>query len=105
MGGVSVWHWLVVILLMVPYVWGIVCILRRIGFSRWWVLLALVPYLNLIGLLTLAYAKWPVEDWRFSLRQGFTSGAGPRRSRKRQYGAAPVSGSPSQVFGERGQNR
>jgi hypothetical protein len=61
MGGVSVWHWLVVGLISIPYVWGVIRILRRIGFSGWWVLLALVPYLNLLGLLALAYAKWPVE--------------------------------------------
>lgn len=34
-------------------------ILRKAGYSRWWVILAFIPPLNLIGLWVFAFAKWP----------------------------------------------
>lgn len=47
-----------IVLLGVP----IARILRRIGFSRWWTILAFFPLLNLILLWTLAFSAWPVEE-------------------------------------------
>jgi len=42
-------------------------LLRRIGFSRWWILLSFVPIINIVGLWIIAYAKWPrdnrTSDW------------------------------------------
>jgi hypothetical protein len=35
--------------------------LKRIGFSRWWVVVALIPYVNVVGLWILAFVKWPIE--------------------------------------------
>jgi hypothetical protein len=37
-------------------------ILRRAGRSRWWVILAFVPLLNLLGLWLFAFARWPNLD-------------------------------------------
>jgi hypothetical protein len=34
-------------------------ILRRMGFSGWWVLIAVISPLNIVALWVLAYAKWP----------------------------------------------
>ena len=34
-------------------------ILRRLGFSRWWVILAMLPYVNIVGLWVLAFVRWP----------------------------------------------
>ncbi len=42
----------------------LVRILRRVGLSRWWVLLFFVPLLNLVGLWLLAWGKWPAEQTR-----------------------------------------
>lgn len=39
-------------------------ILRRVGLSRWWVLLFFVPLLNLAGIWLLAWARWPAEETR-----------------------------------------
>ena len=37
-------------------------VLRRAGYSPWWVLLVLVPLVNLIALWVFAYARWPAID-------------------------------------------
>jgi hypothetical protein len=37
-------------------------ILRRMGLSRWWVLVGFLPVLNLLGLWLLAFVRWPGRD-------------------------------------------
>ena len=37
-------------------------LLRRIGFSRWWILLSFVPIINIVGLWIIAYVKWPRDN-------------------------------------------
>jgi uncharacterized membrane protein YhaH (DUF805 family) len=37
-------------------------ILQRTGHSGWWVLLGLVPVVNLLALWTFAHKKWPAVD-------------------------------------------
>lgn len=37
----------------------IVRIVQRTGHSGWWVLLALVPFGNIIGLWLLGFGRWP----------------------------------------------
>jgi hypothetical protein len=37
-------------------------ILHRAGRSRWWTILAFIPFLNLIGLWVFAFARWPAVD-------------------------------------------
>lgn len=49
------------VLLTVPIVM-IARVLRRAGYSPWWVLLVLVPLVNLIALWVFAYARWPAID-------------------------------------------
>jgi len=58
MGTLSVWHWLIVLIWFVGIGVPIARILGRLGFSRWWVIIAFVPLLNLVGLWVLAYAGW-----------------------------------------------
>ncbi|HWW12822.1 MAG TPA: hypothetical protein VN018_09905 [Brevundimonas sp.] len=61
MGVFSIWHWIVVAVVLAVLGYPAARILRRLGFSPWWVLLAFVPYVNLIGLWALAFVKWPIE--------------------------------------------
>jgi len=61
MGNFSAWHWLIMAALLVLAGYPIARVLNRLGFSRWWVLLALVPYINFVALWVLAFVKWPVE--------------------------------------------
>jgi uncharacterized membrane protein YhaH (DUF805 family) len=37
-------------------------ILHRAGRSRWWMLIAFIPLLNLIGLWVFAFTRWPAVD-------------------------------------------
>ena len=58
MGSFSIWHWIIVLLLILP-LWFFGRAVGKAGFSPWWVLLAIIPVVNLIMLWVFAYAKWP----------------------------------------------
>ena len=58
MGTFSIWHWLIVILLLVS-LYFFSRVVGKTGFSPWWTLLALIPVVNLVMLWVFAYAKWP----------------------------------------------
>lgn len=59
MGGLSLWHWLVVVIAL-SWFWAMALIVRRTGHSGWWVLLNLVPLLGPIAFAWwLAKADWP----------------------------------------------
>jgi hypothetical protein len=62
----SGWLWVVppVMFLGFALIYGvpIAHILHRAGRSRWWVIVAFLPLLNLIGLWVFAFARWPKVD-------------------------------------------
>jgi len=60
MGGLSIWHWLVVIVSLVLVVVPVVKILHKVGYSGWWCLLLFIPVCNLIVLWVFAFARWPI---------------------------------------------
>lgn len=62
MGSFSIWHWIVVLLLALTLTWPTARILRRAGLSRWWVILALIPWVNLAALWVFAFVRWPAVD-------------------------------------------
>jgi hypothetical protein len=39
-------------------------VVRRVGFSSWWGLLAAVPLINIIALWVFAFRDWPIEKER-----------------------------------------
>ncbi len=55
---------LVPIVLAIIAIWfiPIARIVHRTGYSAWWVLLAFIPFGNVIGLWILAFARWPALD-------------------------------------------
>lgn len=60
----SVWHWGIVAVIGVLYLgfgYLVARIVGRLGFSRWWAVVALIPYINVAGLCVLAFVKWPIE--------------------------------------------
>jgi hypothetical protein len=61
-GSLSLWHIIIfligTLIVFVPYV----LIIRKAGYSGWWVLTALIPLVNLIMLWVFALARWPVEQ-------------------------------------------
>lgn len=62
MGMFSVWHWIIVCLALLLLGFPAMRILRRLGFSGWWVILAFLPWANVVALWVLAFIKWPVEE-------------------------------------------
>ena len=42
--------------------WPVARILRRLGFSGFWVLLCFVPLGNIVGLWVLATTRWPAVE-------------------------------------------
>ena len=54
-------QWIVVAVIAILAIIPAVIILRRLGYSGWWALLAAISPLNIIGLWILAFVEWPVE--------------------------------------------
>lgn len=58
-GGISIVHWLIVIVWLIAPMFPISMILKKAGHSPWWALLYIVPLANLIALFAFAYGRWP----------------------------------------------
>lgn len=59
MGSFSIWHWLIILLILVLPAWLFSRVITKAGFSGWWALLGVVPLINLIALWVFAFTKWP----------------------------------------------
>jgi len=59
MGSFSIFHWLIVIVLLALYFVPIVRILQKAGYSGWWCLIVFVPLVNIIMFYVFAFANWP----------------------------------------------
>jgi hypothetical protein len=46
---------------VVFYLWGVVRIIRRSGYSGWWALIGLVPIVNIVMFFVFAFKKAPTE--------------------------------------------
>lgn len=65
MGSFSVWHWLIVIFFwIIVFGWPLVKVIRKAGFSGWWVVLAFLPIINIIALWVFAFVSWPNQSRR-----------------------------------------
>jgi uncharacterized membrane protein YhaH (DUF805 family) len=59
MGSLSIFHFLIVILVLVIFIVPVVKIIQKAGYSGWWTLLWFVPFANIIMLWVFAFAEWP----------------------------------------------
>ncbi|TPV99006.1 MAG: hypothetical protein USCAAHI_01557 [Beijerinckiaceae bacterium] len=59
MGSLSIWQWLIILIYLPVLGYPIVRILNRVGYSPWWVIIAFIPIVNLIGLWALSFVHWP----------------------------------------------
>jgi len=50
------------ILLIVLLGFPIARVIHRSGHSRWWTVVAFLPFLNLIGLWVFAFVRWPTTE-------------------------------------------
>ena len=62
MGAFSLFHWLVVMAVLALFLVPFAKILQRAGRSGWWVILWLVPLVNIAGLWLFAFGRWPALD-------------------------------------------
>jgi hypothetical protein len=60
--SLSLWHVLIMLVLSLIFIIPYVMIIRKAGYSGWWVLTMFVPLVNLIMLWVFALARWPVQD-------------------------------------------
>jgi uncharacterized membrane protein YhaH (DUF805 family) len=60
-GSFSLWHWLVVLAALFLVAFPVFRILRRLGLSGWWTILAVIPWINLVLLWVVAFVRWPIE--------------------------------------------
>jgi hypothetical protein len=54
--------------ILVVTVWAYVRIIRRAGYSAWWILIGLVPLLNVVMFLVFAFKEWPIQRELAQLR-------------------------------------
>ena len=59
--AVAVW-----VVMLLAYV----SIIRRAGYSGWWVLIGLAPIANIVMFLVFAFKEWPIQRELAQLRQG-----------------------------------
>jgi uncharacterized membrane protein YhaH (DUF805 family) len=59
MGSLSIFHFLIVILVLASFIVPVVKIIQKAGYSGWWILLWFVPFANIIMLWVFAFADWP----------------------------------------------
>jgi hypothetical protein len=59
MGSFSIWHWMVVLIMVLLYLVPMAIIIGRTGRSRWWVLIFLIPIVQFFGLWIVALFRWP----------------------------------------------
>lgn len=59
MSSFSIWHWLIVFLMLVIPAWLFGRVLARAGHSGWWGLVGLIPLVNIIFLWVFAFSRWP----------------------------------------------
>lgn len=63
MESFSIWHWIVVLLLVILlYGFPMAMIIGRTGRSRWWILAFFIPVVNVAALWTLALVRWPATS-------------------------------------------
>jgi hypothetical protein len=51
----------IVLVIFVPALWAATTVLKKMGYTRWLVVLWLVPIVNFFFLIWLARSEWPIE--------------------------------------------
>jgi hypothetical protein len=60
----------------IAYLWAYVNIIRRTGYSGWWVLIGLVPIANIVMFFVFAFKEWPIQRELRALRAQAGGGYG-----------------------------
>jgi predicted PurR-regulated permease PerM len=59
--GYDLSHWLMFAIIVAVVLYPLGRILNRVGYSPFWSVLALFPFVNLLALWVLAFSDWPRE--------------------------------------------
>lgn len=65
------------LIVTIIYIWAAVRIIHRSGYSGWWILITLVPILNVIMYLVFAFKEAPTERELKQLRAQLRGGMDP----------------------------
>jgi hypothetical protein len=74
-------------------------IISKAGYSPWWILIGLVPFVNFIMLLVFAFSKWPVQQ-RLEVAQSASSGWGGAGGPRSAGGSHPAGAPPAPAGGK-----
>lgn len=83
------------LLILILIFWAYIRIIRRAGYSGWWILIGLVPLVNLVMLLIFAFKEWPIQRELTQLR-AMTGQSGYRTGPP-----AVAGGYPTEDYGNR----
>jgi uncharacterized membrane protein YhaH (DUF805 family) len=61
MGSLSIWHWIIIIVVMAVPI-PVAKLLKKTGRTGWWALLYFVPILNIIFLWIWAFSAGPIRQ-------------------------------------------
>lgn len=59
MGSFSIWHWMILFILLCTWIVPGWVIVKKAGFSPAWALFGFIPIVNFIMLWVFAFARWP----------------------------------------------
>jgi hypothetical protein len=60
--GDGPFHWLIGLIGFLILVIPAVKILRKAGYSGWWVIASLIPIANIVMFWLFAFSRWPLEE-------------------------------------------
>lgn len=61
MGSLSIWH-LIILLVAISTVIPASKALQRVGLSKWWSILSIIPLVGWFALWAFAFSPWPQVD-------------------------------------------
>jgi len=76
-GGISVWHWLIVIVIYAIWIIPLYRICGRIGWAPAWALVALIPFLGVVLVWAIAFGRWSPSEATETVSNS-PRGEGPR---------------------------
>ena len=62
MGGLSIFHWLIFVIVWAIWIVPLAMIFGRIGYNKAWGLVALFPLFGIVALWFIAFARWPAHQ-------------------------------------------
>jgi len=85
------------VVVLIIFIWAYVRIIRRAGYSGWWVLIGLVPLVNIVMFLVFAFKEWPIQRELAALRMQLAGRGGYQQP---GYPPPPGYGYPPPGYGD-----